>query len=243
MDTLMRRNKSKEIVMIFRYLLVLPFIGGVCVSVVSFAQSEGVQLEQGSELAEAVKKDQSIFSTALSSLGSKVMGSEGSEASEVSSAGEASSQSEFRVPGQGVKQIENAYEYTAWDGRNPFIAVDSLAFELGIGLEDMLPDERDDDLGGNKAVEVVNLSIENTRQPEPLEYFDVGSLVFKGQFTNIFGQPVALIAGPDNALYKATVGDRVGLSQAKVVQVNASEVVLAVGNVINRIPLSVVADF
>lgn len=237
MNALAYKDNDKEIVKMCKYLLIFLSVG-MCASIMTFAHSEDVQLEPGSELAEAVKKDQSIFSTALNNLGSKVLGSESSEATETAAA-----QVDRRAQGQGVKQIENAYEYTAWGGRNPFMAVDSLAFELGIGLEDMLPSDIDDNLTDNQVIEVVNLEIENPREPEPLEYFDVNSLAFKGRFTNIFGQPVALISGPDNALYKATVGDRVGLSQAKVVQVNANEVVLAVGSIINRIPLSVAADF
>lgn len=230
---------TKHLRLACNYLLSIFLLSGFAFAVQ--AQSDGSE-DSDSALSAAVKNDESILAAALNNVGAKFLGDSGAEANDVAESVGIKVDSRIS-PLEGISQIEGAYEYTSWGSRNPFVSTGALAFELGIGLENLILEEQPEANNTNQVVEVQHVNVENSRVPEPLEFFDINSLVFKGRFTNVFGEPVALISGPNNVLYKGTVGDRVGLSQAKVVQVSDTEVVLLTGNIINRIPLSVAADF
>lgn len=129
-----------------------------------------------------------------------------------------------------------SFTYTRREDENPFVPKGSLAYELGV--TNTVSSSSSEGISISEDVEIVNLEVNNDRQPEPLEYFSEQKIQYRGRLTNLNGNPVALIAAPDGLLYKAAIGDRVGLSQARVQAIKSDELVLVTGEVTETIPLS-----
>lgn len=78
----------------------------------------------------------------------------------------------------------------------------------------------------DQAPKGVRVSIDSTRTPQPLEYYDLGMLKYQGVLSDD-SRIMALVLSPDGRVHEVVVGQYLGRHHGRVVDINAHRIELA----------------